>query len=231
MKKIAIVLAVALMAVSCKFVSYTGDVLPGKNSIVCKGEVKTQILSELTGFDAVTVNGHADVAFVQGEQYEVSVKANQEVFDYLNFKVEDGTLVLQSKDKRTIKAETFDVTVTAPVLKKVLVNGASDFEMKDYTSGENLDVVINGAGDFDLKRIVTPSLAFTVNGAGDIEADSIDVDYLGVDVNGAGDVQVSGKAGKARLKVSGAGDIDVSRLECSDIDTHKSGIASIKLPK
>lgn len=231
MKKIAIVLTMALMAVSCKFVSYTGEAKPGSGRIVCTGPVVTRTLPELTGFDAIKVNGQADVWFTQGEAYEVSVKANEEVFDYLDFTIEEGALVLQIKDKKNIKAETFDVYVTGPVLKDVRVNGASDFKMADYSATEDLNVVVNGAGDFELKRINTLSLGFVVNGAGDIDAEAIAVEKLTVEVNGAGDVEVSGTAGSAYFKVSGAGDINARELVCSDIQTKKSGVASIKLPR
>ena len=59
----------------------------------------------------------------------------------------------------------------------------------------------------------------------------IDEDELAVSVNGAGDVEVSGKAGKARFSVAGAGDIDALGLDVQDVETHKTGIASIKLKK
>ena len=49
-------------------------------------------------------------------------------------------------------------------------------------------------------------------------------------VNGAGDAVVSGKAARASLNISGAGDIDARALQCDDIDTKVRGVGSIRRP-
>ncbi len=197
--------------------------------VTCKGPVITKELN-LSGFDAITVNGSSDMELFQGESFQLVVKANEEVFDYIDYKVEDGVLILETKDHVNIRAEEYDVTITLPVLKELIVNGAADVDIKKgYAASENLNVQVNGAGDFDLSGIAVPSLSFTLNGAGDIEADGLDVDELSVAVNGAGDIDVSGKAGKASFRVSGAGDIDARGLDCESVTTHKSGMASIRL--
>ena len=197
--------------------------------VTCKGPVITKEL-DLSGFDAITVNGSSDMELFQGESFQVLVKANEEVFDYIDYKVEDGILILETKDHVNIRAEEYDITITLPVLKELIVNGAADVDIKKgYAASENLKVQVNGAGDFDLSGIAVPSLSFTLNGAGDIEADGLDVEELSVAVNGAGDIDVSGKAGKASFSVSGAGDIDARGLECESVTTHKSGMASIRL--
>ena len=199
--------------------------------VTCKGPVITKEL-DLSGFDAITVNGSSDMELIQGDYFKVLVKANEEVFDYIDYKVEDGVLVLETKDHVNIRAEEYEITITLPLLKELIVNGAADTDIKaGYVSSENLKVVVNGAGDFDLSGIKVPSLSFNLNGAGDIEADGLDVDELSVVVNGAGDIDLSGKAGKASFSVSGAGDIDATGLECGSFTTHKSGMASIRVGK
>ena len=197
--------------------------------VTCKGPVITKEL-DLSGFDAITVNGSSDMELIQGDYFKVLVKANEEVFDYIDYKVEDGVLILATKDNVNIRAEEYDVTITLPTLKELMVNGAADVDLKNgYVSGENLKVSVNGAGDFDLSSIAVPSLSFTLNGAGDIEADGLDVQELIVAVNGAGDIDVSGRADEATFSVSGAGDIDARGLECVKVNTRKSGMASIRL--
>lgn len=197
--------------------------------VTCKGPVVTKEL-DLSGFEAITVNGSSDMELIQGDYFKVLVKANEEVFDYIDYKVEDGVLILATKENVNIRAEEYDVTITLPTLKELVVNGAADVDLKNgYVSGEKLKVLVNGAGDFDLSGIAVPSLSFTLNGAGDIEADGLDVQELIVAVNGAGDIDVSGRADEATFSVSGAGDIDARGLECVKVNTHKSGMASIRL--
>ena len=223
MKKIAVILACVLAVSSC--VIRVGD--NGKK-VTCKGPVTTKSF-DFTGFDAITVNGGADLELIQGD-FLVSVKANEEVFDHLDYEVTDGVLVIKTKDDVGIRAEEYDITVSLPVLTAITVNGAGEFDLKNgYTADSGLDIDINGAGDLDITGITVPSLNIVVNGAGDIDINDMNVETLAVNISGAGDVDLSGKAGSATFTVSGAGDIDARGLECSDVQTHKSGIASIKL--
>ena len=232
MKKIASFIATAILCASCVFpINMNGIKIGDGKTVKCKGPVTTNTF-DLTGFDAITVNGYADMELFQGDQFQVIVKANEDVFQYLDYKVEDGVLVMETKEHVNIKAETYEMTITLPTLKNLTVNGACDADMKTgYSSGENLSVVVNGAGDFELSGIKVPSFNITLNGAGDIEADGLDVENLAVAINGAGDIDLSGKALKASFTVSGAGNIDASGLECENVSTQKSGFASIKLNK
>ena len=231
MKRVVSLIGAAMLCAACVFPinGLNGVTVNNGKKVTCKGPVITKEL-DLSGFDAITVNGSSDMELFQGESFQVLVKANEEVFNYIDYKVEDGVLILETKDHVNIRAEEYDVTITLPVLKELIVNGAADVDIKKgYAASENLNVQVNGAGDFDLSGIAVPSLSFTLNGAGDIEADGLDVQELSVAVNGAGDIDVSGKAGKASFSVSGAGDIDARGLECESVTTHKSGMASIRL--
>ena len=227
MKKILFALCTLVMATSC---IYSVNLNLGKR-IVCKGEVEIHEM-ELGSFSQVVLNGSADMKIGQKEGCMVKVEANEEVFDYLDFRVEDDVLILETKkDGKTVQlaAQTFCIYIDAPVLEGVTVNGASDAEMEDYTSDKDFSIAVNGAGDLELEDIKVPTLSFVINGAGDLEAKDIDVQTLNVTVNGAGDVEVSGKAESASLRVSGAGDIDARDLDCPNIEKSKTGAASIRI--
>ena len=196
--------------------------------VTCKGPVITKSF-DFTGFEAITVNGGADLDLIQGD-FQVSVKANEDVFDHLDYEVTDGVLVIKTKNDVGIRAEEYDITVSLPVLTAITVNGAADFDLKNgYTADSDLDIEINGAGDLDITGITVPSLNIVVNGAGDIDINDMNVQKLSVIISGAGDVDLSGKASSASFNVSGAGDIDARNLDCDDVHTHKSGVASIRL--
>ena len=225
MKKVLSALC-ALVLVSCTFNVNLGG-KKGKN-VTCKGPVITQSL-ELADFNAIEVNGHADIKFLQKiDGYKVDVKANEEVFQYLNYRVENGTLILETVDKVNIRAEEFDVYIGAPTLCSFVVNGAADAEIVAVNQPEKLEIEINGAGDIQLKDIMVPELNTTINGAGDLEARALNVGKLRISVHGAGDVELAGKADSCELDVSGAGDIDARKLACEQFTTHKAGLASIK---
>lgn len=218
--------ALSLGPVSCLNIHISGL---GKNSIRCKGPVVEKSM-DFSNFSGIVVNGSSDLFLSQGDTYSVLVKANEEVFDYLDYRVEEGVLLLETKDKVNLRAETFDVFITLPCLESLNVNGAADVNMEtSYAAEKDLIITVNGAGDFSFKGVSVPTLKIGINGAGDIKVADMDVMTLSLSINGAGDAVLSGKADSANFSVSGAGDIDASELECEKINTHKAGIASIRL--
>lgn len=226
MKKLFFILCTLALTCSCFSIHYNSN----SKRVVCKGPVVEKSL-DLSGFNAITVTGSADMIIGQSQTFSVKVNANEEAFDYLDYVVEDGTLVLKTKDNVQIVAKTYKVYITLPCLENLTVNGAADADIRDYSADKDLTVVVNGAGDFEINGIKVPALHFTVNGAGDVDASELDVQDLTVIVNGAGDVNLSGKATKAYFGVSGAGDIDAEELEMEDYEVRKTGLASIKTPK
>lgn len=229
MKKVLYTAAAILLCASCIHVN--SNYRPGgKNAIKGEGEVISKSF-DLKDFDAIQINGHADVVFTQSSTYEVTLMTQENIFDHVDFRVEGNTLILENKGKREVRAEVFDVIIQAPALKSIEVNGASDFEIPaGLRMDEDLEVEVNGAGDLDLKQIVCKDLSVEVNGAADLDLESIEVQTLKVQVNGAGDVRLSGTAGDATLGVAGAGDIDGTRLTVSgEVKKHAAGVARIKL--
>ena len=226
MKKILFAVCAAMVSCSCMI-----NVGNGGKKVYCKGPVMEKSL-ELSDFGSIVVNGAADVELTQADEFSVVVRANEEVFQHLNYRVEDGVLLVETLNRVQLRAKVYEVYISLPCLEMLTVNGASDVNLKKgYESSENLSIQVNGAGDFDLQNVSVPKLSFTVNGAGDIKAEGLEVDYLAVQVNGAGDVVAAGKATEAFFGVSGAGEINVVNLEMEHWDVQRHGVASIKLPK
>jgi hypothetical protein len=228
MKKIMIAAAAVLLCTSCFHVNtnWTG----GKNAIKGEGAVITKSF-DLRDFDRIVINGQADATFTQSDTYEVTLRAQENVFDYVDYRVEGSTLILELKDKRTVRSTDFDLTLKAPALKRLEVNGAADFDIPaGLKSDDNLQIEVNGAGDLSFSAVRCNNLTIQANGAADVDLTDIDVQNLKVEVNGAGDVVVDGAAGEANLSVNGAGDIDASGLKVAGkVSKHAAGLAKIKM--
>ena len=228
MKRIFYIEAMALLCSSCFHVNtnYTGDINPIKGT----GPVISKTF-DFKDFDTIEINGGADVTFNQSSIYEVTVRTQESIFDWLDYKVEGSKLVLQVKDKRNVRAEVFDIVIQAPELNKVVVNGASDFDIRGLRIDGDLDVQVNGAGDLDFDQIACESLSVQVNGAGDAKLSSLNIrKTLKVEVNGAGDVDITGRTQDVSLDVNGVGDIDATGLKVDgEVKQHKAGIATIRL--
>lgn len=222
MKKILVAMSILTVLSSCININIKGK------AVRCKGPVVEKTF-DLKDFNAIKVYGQADLILTQADSFSVVATANEDAFEYLDYKVEDSVLFLSTKDNVTLMAEENKVAVSLPELISLTVNGAADVDLKGaYKSDKDLRVLVNGAGDFSLSGIAVPDLNIKVNGAGDINAKGLDVESLEVKVNGAGDVILAGKAGKANFSVNGAGDVDASELDCDEIEKHCAGLASIK---
>ena len=228
MKKIMIAAAAVLLCTSCFHVNtnWTG----GKNAIKGEGAVVSKSF-DLRDFDRIVINGQADATFTQSDTYEVTLRAQENVFDYVDYRVEGTTLILELKDKRTVRSTDFDVTLKAPALKGIEINGAADFDIPSgLKSDDDLKIEVNGAGDLTFNAVRCNNLTIQANGAADVDLTDINVQKLKVDVNGAGDVIVEGEAADADLSVNGAGDIDASGLKVAGkVSKHAAGLAKIKL--
>ena len=228
MKKFLYIAATALVCASCFHVNtnYKG----GKNAINGDGDIISKSF-DLKDFDQIVINGHADVDFTQSSTYEVTVRTQENIFEWLDYKVEGTTLVIEAKDHRDVRATTYDIVIQAPELKKLTVNGATDFNVKGLRMDGDLDVQVNGAGDLDFDGITCNSLSIEVNGAADANLTSVDIARkLKVQVNGAGDVDITGSAVDVSLEVNGAGDIDATGLKVSgEVKKHAAGLARISM--
>ena len=227
MKHILYMAATALLCSSCFHVNSNWS--GGKNAIKGEGPVVTKSF-DLKDFDQIVINGHADVTFAQSDSFAVSLSTQENIFDYLDFRVEGTTLILETKDKRSIRSEEFDVSLKAPALMSISINGATDFDIEDgLVSDGDLSVLVNGAGELDFHHVRCRNFSIEMNGAADLELESVDVQTLKVSVNGAGDVLVSGNAVDADLSVNGAGNIDAQNLKVSgEAKKRASGVARIK---
>jgi len=229
MKKIIYMAATVLLTTSCFHVNTNWN--GGKNVIKGEGAVITKSF-DLSGFDEILINGHADAVFTQSDTFEVALTAQENIFDHVDYRVEGTTLILETKDKRGVRSESYDIVLKAPSLKRVTVNGASDFKIPaGLASEDDLRIEVNGAGDLSFNQIRCGNLTIQANGAADIDATSLQVQDLSIQVNGAGDVRASGVvAGDASLEVNGAGDIDAEKLQVAGkVNKHAAGIARIKI--
>lgn len=228
MKHILYIAATMLLCSSCFHVNtnWTG----GKNTIKGEGAVISKSF-DLKDFDKIVINGFADATFRQGETFDVTLRTQENIFDRLDYRVEGTTLIIETKDKVTVRAEEFDLSIQAPALESFTVNGAGDFDIQGgFVSEDNLDILVNGAGDLNLDGIRCKDLTIEANGAADIDLSAIDVQKIKIELNGAGDVNVAGKAESASLEVNGAGDIDARDLKVAgEVKKRSSGLAKIQL--
>ena len=229
MKKVMILALCVLSAVSCIHFRIGNELVSGGNSL--KGTGDSAVASyELPDFDSVEISLHADVDFIQTDEgNSVEIRAQENLLEHLNFKVEDGCLKVCFDDGIKANYRDMDIVIRGRSLSALTVRGAADVDIMDGLKADNFDLLIQGAGDSDIVGLDAAKVSITVQGAADISVDDLKCDDLSALIQGAGDIKLNGEARNASLTIHGAGDINASGLLTESVSKSVSGAGSIRL--
>lgn len=201
------------------------------------GLVKTYPIN-VADFSAVSISYPCDVVYVPSDTFSVVVKAPENLKDRLQVYVKDGELVInESEESNEIRIISnlpshTQVLVKAPVLVRVSIKGTGDFICKSTIKTPQLYMSIAGSGDIDVKNIEANVVSAGIAGSGDMKAGlknvaktemqiagSGDMDFnfrdcgdVKASIAGSGDITLTGNVKSFHNDVSGAGDIDASKL-------------------
>lgn len=167
----------------------------------------------LSNFSGICVNGGVVVNYTQGKNYKVVFSGTQEVLDKMDFKVRDGQLVVEPKSKWKsgfrLRSSDCRLTITAPDINKLEVNGSCTFNTEAMKTG-NMNIEVNGAMTMN-GSVVCSAFSLENNGSfsqsGAVKAKTVSMENNGsytsdVDFNVTGlfDIENSG-SGKMSGKI------------------------------
>ena len=182
---------------------------------------------EAADFSSVKITGAYDMVFTQGDSALVEVEAAENIHEYLDVKVDDGTLILSTKEK--VNVDKVKAYVTNPALAGLGINGAGDVDIEGPVKTDDFAIEINGAGDVSVGKLSCKDMTVKINGAGDLDIKDVDCNDISIKINGAGDATLSGKAVNVEASINGVGEIDAKGLDVSGNFNKKiAGIGSVK---
>ncbi|MBQ9819055.1 MAG: DUF2807 domain-containing protein [Bacteroidales bacterium] len=222
-----------------------------KTTIRGNDEIVTEALS-VGDFTELHTRGMFDVTFVQGgpgEKARAEVTTSSNIVPFITAETRDGVLTLGMSDRHRYFVKKIQVTVWAPVLRGVSVQGTGNLLIPGGLATDAFEAVVKGAGNLSAGEMdVDGKVSFLIQGAGDIRAEAVEAETLSAEVQGAGGIYLSGieatdasavikgaggivlsgKAGSATLKLFGAGSIDIRGLKADNYDVSRSGIGKVK---
>ncbi len=224
MRRIVICVLASLALTSCQ--------LFGLVAVIGNG-VRYEATIEVGEFNALSVPSSLDVVYSQtaGEQ-SVTLVCDENLFEYYNIRVEDNTLIADTKPGVVnISPRIKNVlTVNSPVLNQVKVSGSGDCDVEGLlAAGESFLVKVSGSGDFHARDRVTAKIftattsgsgnigftevfaqaaEFKSSGSGTVGVDTLTADSIKATTTGSGDIHLTCKdAGYIEASTSGSGDI------------------------
>jgi hypothetical protein len=184
-------------------------------------------LYELGAFEGVEIGGSADVRYVQGDVDQVWVAGSPEVQRTVSLDVQGGVLRVRTQGSWRFWTPTrLQVQITSRKLARLAILGAADVTAAGPVQGGKLSVHISGAGLARLDKLNVDQLVFSVSGAGDGQVAGL-VRDLSVTVSGKAEFRGEQlQATRARVVISGIGDVKVWAVE--DLQVSVSGIGQVE---
>jgi len=160
-------------------------------------------------FTGINIVGEYVVVYRQAQENSITVRMQENLFNYFNTTIENGILrVYSDRNFRTTNENTPRIYVYAPYLSLAAFAGSAQLENWDIVRTTNLHVSVSGAASGNLP----------------LEADNVEIN-----IAGAGSIDVTGTADTARISIAGAGDVDASGLQTRAAWADIAGAGTIEI--
>ncbi len=171
---------------------------------------KTRTVSD---FDEIRMAGSFDVELLKGEEGTITIKADENLMDYIVTEVKNGHLKIKSKKGYEIRStKTILITVTFDDIEGVSLAGSGDISSSDFIDSSHLNLSILGSGDLDLK-VSTKNLTSNISGSGNINLNGSSDEFT-CTIAGSGNINgYNLKAGVTNAKIAGSGNVKVNAVD------------------
>lgn len=192
-----------LLVIACLIGCDEDDILDSNERVTGTGEVKTQVLY-VDDFDAIDLEGVANVYIETGKKQSVSFTAYENLLKYMKADVVGDELIIKFRDNISVNSdEEIRVDITLEELDKVTLSGVGNF----YLSGtfqDYLEIELNGVGNVEAYGLPVYHANVDINGTGNVEVRAKDM--LEVDIDGLGNVYYQGNP-QINADINGLGEI------------------------
>jgi len=188
-------------------ICFTGSCYFGNlESVSGNGKVIQQDRN-VSGISGIKVATGIDAIITQGDAESLTVKADENLMDYIKTEVVDGILKIYT-EKNIRHAKEKKVYLTYKKLNSIDISSAGDVQGNNTLVTDNLDIEMSSAGDLDLA----------------VQADKVEIT-----ISSAGDASLSGKTNYFKADLSSAGDLKAFDLETksADVSVSSAGTANI----
>jgi hypothetical protein len=167
---------------------------------------------QVGAFTGIVVSGNVNVDVSYGDSKSITVEGDENILPYIETVVENGNLVVKTKEKVNIKSKNkLIVRASLTKVEKLRVAGSGN---------------ISGTGDFsnDGKTDIS------VSGSGNINVAINSFNETKINISGSGNVTLKGKStNNIDATISGSGNIDCIEVSCNDVLARVSGSGNIRV--
>ena len=176
----------------------------------------------ITDFSGVHVSSGIDVFLSEGNEFKVTVEADENLMDVILTELNGDMLVVKTDRVNIRRAKSKKVHVTLPELTELKISSAGDCEGQTPFTCDDLQIGISSAGDLTLE-VEANTIDLGISSSGDARIAG-STDYLNASLSSAGDLSAFDLiAKKVEVDVSSAGDAQVHATEEISMSASSAG--------
>jgi hypothetical protein len=218
-------------------------VINGNKRVKGNGNIITDS-RQVADFSKIKVVGSMAVTITEGAT-DVAITTDENILPYIVTQVENGWLVIKTKNNSSIKSSNgIKLAIATPNLSALKVTGSGNVTVEDkFTNDSKMDFDLTGSGSVTV-AVHTPMVKVDVTGSGSInisgETKTTDVNiagsgnYNGFDLKAEnGDVNIAGSGSanifaETNLKINIAGSGDVNHKGNAAVQSRVMGSGKVK---
>lgn len=185
---------------------YFSKKIKGNNKII----TETRNLSD---YDKIGVAGSFDVELIKGNEGKITIKADENLMEYIITEVKKGSLKIKTKKGYNLRpSKTIKITVPFESISSVALAGSGDVYSDAIIDNNDFKLSVAGSGDMDLK-IDTQKLESNIAGSGNINLKGNSKEF-NCKIAGSGNFNgYDLKTSAATIKIAGSGNVKVNATE------------------
>ena len=182
----------------------------------------------VNNYTGVHLQGSINVVLHYGTSNTISVEADENLLPYIETVVENGNLVVRTKNKVNLKSnEKLIVHATLTRLTSLSVSGSGNLTGDGaFSNSGKTEIRLSGSGNLNLGADSFSEMEVAVSGSGNVKVKGNNSNNITAAISGSGNIDCSEiKTNDVFAKVSGSGQIRV--FATTSIDAKVSGSGNI----
>ncbi|MGD8505874.1 MAG: head GIN domain-containing protein [Candidatus Bathyarchaeota archaeon] len=159
---LTIVLIIIIAVASVVAVVVAAVMLGFREPVVGSGIFDTE-KKDLTDFTIVEVGWGFEVKISQSDSYSINIKADDNMFDYIEVSQTGDTLTIGLKWDYSYQNVTLKAEITMPDLHELTLSGGTHGTAKEFTSSHDFDLSLSGGSTISLEGAAND---LTISGSG-----------------------------------------------------------------
>lgn len=201
-----------------------------KDVVVLEGSGNVETITEdFIGFYRVEASHTFDVDILQGDEYSVVIRVDENFVDYLDITKRGNTLDIDLKDEFSYKYldGVFEASITMPELALVRLSGASDGKIDGFNSNDRFEANLSGASSL-IGDLGAGDITLDLSGASELSGNYA-VDNADLSTSGASKIQLTGSGNDVSVDASGNSTVNLEEFISGDTRVDVSGASEVIL--